>query len=170
MPYRPAAIANKFLDLARSDNILLTPMQIQKLVYFAHGWHLAFDQGPLSAEHAQAWQWGPVFPEVYHAVKRWGGGPIGASISVKRAVLIGDDYQLEQTTPTIAETDPFAPKLIERVWVVYRDMSGPALSQLSHTPDGPWHQTRTESRGERGVDIPDALVHDYFKNKLSANP
>ena len=38
-------------------------------MYFGHGWHLGYGQGALSAEHAQAWRWGPVFPELYHAVK-----------------------------------------------------------------------------------------------------
>ena len=169
MPYESAAVANRFLDRARADKTPLTPMQIQKLVYFSHGWHLAFAQGPLSAEHAQAWQWGPVFPELYHALKRWGGGPIEEQVSVMRAELKGDDYRLIQTVPAIPESAPFSPQLIDRVWAVYGCMSGPALSQLSHDPEGPWHKIRTESRGERGVDIPDAMILDYFKAKLSAN-
>ena len=169
MPYSSAAIANRFLDLARRDGIELTPMQIQKLVYFAHGWHLGFEQGPLSAEHAQAWQWGPVFPELYHAIKKWGGGPIGERVSVMRVELSGDEYRLVQRTPTIAESDSFSSRLVDRAWEVYGDMSGPALSQLSHDPNGPWSRIRTKSRAERGVDIPDELIRVYFEAKLSAN-
>lgn len=169
MPYASAAIANRFLDLARQDETSLTPLQIQKLVYFSHGWHLAFEQGPLSAEHAQAWQWGPVFPELYHALKRWGGGAISEPVRVMRAELNGNDYQLVQMTPTIPESAPFSPDLVDRVWAVYGGMSGAALSQLSHDPDGPWHKIRTESRGVRGIDIPDAMILDYFKAKLNAN-
>ncbi len=169
MPYPAAAIANKFLDLAKLDNTPLTPMQIQKLVYFSHGWHLAFDQGPLSSEHAQAWQWGPVFPELYHALKRWGGGSIDEPISVTDPAYGGGKHRHESTTPIIQETGSFSLQLIDRVWRVYGHMSGPALSQLSHDPAGPWYLMRTESQDARGIDIPNSIICDYFKAKLRAN-
>lgn len=157
MPYSSVAIANRFLDLARRDGVKLTPMQLQKLVYFAHGWHLGFEQGPLSAEHAQAWQWGPVFPKLYHAMKRWGGGPIE-----ERVKLNGGE-------PVIPASADFPWRLIDRAWEVYGHMSGPALSQLSHDPEGPWHKIRSESYDARGIDIPNAMICDYFKAKVHAN-
>ncbi len=169
MSFASAAIANSFLDLAKQGGSALTPMQLQKLVYFSHGWHLAFDQGPLSAEHAQAWRWGPVFPELYHALKRWGGDAVSEPVRVMRAQLSDDGYQLVETIPTVPESTPFSPELISRVWTVYGTMSGSALSRLSHDPDGPWHKIRTESRGVRGIDIPDVMIADYFKAKLDAN-
>ena len=152
MPYPPTVIANAFLDLAEKDGTELSPMQVQKLVYFSHGWHLAFDKGALSSERAQAWRWGPVFPSLYHALKHWGSGAIQDRIKVPWEI-----------------SDDFASSLVDRAWIVYRDMTAIALSQLSHDPGGPWQLVRTQSHGNRNVDIPDPLIRDYFKDKLNAN-
>lgn len=152
MPYRPTVIANAFLALAAEQGVELSHMQVQKLVYFGHGWHLAFDKGALSSERAQAWRWGPVFPSLYHELKHWGSGAIEERIAVTQSV-----------------EDTFASDLIARVWHVYSDMTAIALSQLSHDPSGPWQLVRTQSHGERYVDIPDELIRNYFQKKLNAN-
>ena len=151
MSFSPAAIANKFWRLAAAQGRQLTPMQVQKLVYFAHGWHLGLSSRPLSWEHPQAWLYGPVFPSLYQDVKQWGGGPIPQPIIEFSEV-----------------EDPFAIALIERVWDVYGDKSAAQLSQMSHDPKGPWKQARDKSNGARGVPIHDADVQRYFAN-LSAN-
>lgn len=57
------AVANHFLELAWSDGTTLNPMQIQKLVYIAHGWHLAITEKPLIHESVEAWTYGPVIPD-----------------------------------------------------------------------------------------------------------
>ena len=149
MPYPPAVIANCFWGLAAAEGEQLTPMQIQKLVYFAHGWHLGFGRGPLSSERPQAWLYGPVFRSLYQAVKQWGGGPIQQPI---RASWVIDDA--------------FARSLIERVWEVYGDKSAAQLSQQSHASDGPWKNARIASDGERGAIIADEDTKRYFA-KLS---
>jgi len=76
MPYPALAIANEFIKVARERNKQLTPMELLKLVYFAHGWYLALSGVPLINEPVQAWRFGPVIPSIYHAFKRYGSGPI----------------------------------------------------------------------------------------------
>lgn len=163
MPYQAAAVANNFLDIARSDGGTLDPMKVQKLVYFCHGWHLAFDQGPLSAENAQAWMYGPVFPELYRALKSWGAEPIQ-----------GDAFAFESTGGSVQwhapRIDPgFASRLIQRVWDVYGPMSGVQLSQLTHTQDSPWYVARMRNPGARGPEIPNELIRQHFKQQREAN-
>ena len=72
MPYDPKAIANYFLDLARAQEKALTPLKIQKLVYFANGWHLAIKGVPLINEQVEAWRFGPVIPSLYTHFERMG--------------------------------------------------------------------------------------------------
>jgi uncharacterized phage-associated protein len=76
MPFPAEAVANEFLELAKKDGEALSPMKLLKLVYFAHGWHLALTGEPLIEEPVQAWQFGPVIPSIYHQFKRFGSGPI----------------------------------------------------------------------------------------------
>ncbi|APZ92162.1 putative phage-associated protein [Fuerstiella marisgermanici] len=47
MSYDAKEIANYFLDKAKSDSSTIAPMQMQKLVYISHGYHLAFVNQPL---------------------------------------------------------------------------------------------------------------------------
>ena len=74
--YDAAAIGNEFIRLAAAHGRRITPMQAIKLTYIAHGWHLAMTGRPLLRDQVQAWKFGPVLPELYHALKAYGNGPI----------------------------------------------------------------------------------------------
>ena len=60
------AIANRFLDLADQETIPLNLMHLQKLLYNAHGYHLAMLGEPLFWQTVYAWKYGPVIADVYH--------------------------------------------------------------------------------------------------------
>jgi uncharacterized phage-associated protein len=66
--------------IERSGN--LSTMKLQKLCYYAQGWHLAWHGVPLFTEEIQAWQMGPVCRELYryHAgkasVTQWPRGSV----------------------------------------------------------------------------------------------
>jgi len=44
-------------------------MKLQKLVYYAHGWHLALNNEPLIDEQVECWQYGPVISSLFHEFK-----------------------------------------------------------------------------------------------------
>ena len=69
--YSAIAVANCFLDIADAQSRPITPLKIQKLVYIAHGWHLAIYEEPLIVELVEAWKWGPVIPLLYHEFKNF---------------------------------------------------------------------------------------------------
>ena len=152
MPYEPSAIANAFFDLAGMEQRKLTHMQVQKLVYFAHGWHLGYGHGPLSSEHPEAWTHGPVFPSLYHALKVWGGARIHAAIPNVNDIV-----------------DPNVIAHIRRTWVTYRSWGALGLSDLTHLSDGPWFTVRQATNGAYGASIPDDLIQRYFEGLIDAN-
>src|SRR5271154_4906780 len=76
MAYNAKQIATEFIQLANADGKKLTPMQLQKLVYFAYGWYLAITGERLIDERVEAWQWGPVIPSLYSAFREYGSDPI----------------------------------------------------------------------------------------------
>ena len=61
-------IANEFLRLAKESGQSLTPMQLLKLVFIAHGWMLGLYGEPLISDDVQAWKYGPVIPDLYQTL------------------------------------------------------------------------------------------------------
>lgn len=155
MPQSAIAVANFFVIEGQRAGRLVDPMKLQKLVYFAHGWHLAVRGEPLLDERVEAWPYGPVIPSIYHEVKRHGAAPIDFPI-----------FQYARRGRQAPEvTDPEVRELLQRVWEVYGRYSAVELSRMAHDPDGPWHRTwegEAQRGAIKGVDIPDDEIRDYF--------
>jgi uncharacterized phage-associated protein len=60
----------------------LTNMKLQKLLYYAQGWHLALKGEALFDERIEAWPHGPVVPPVYGTFKRYQWSPIIDAVEV----------------------------------------------------------------------------------------
>src|ERR1700678_4090164 len=123
MPYPAAAIANEFIRLARDSNRPLSPMKVQKLVYFAHGWFLAFTGKPLINEPIEAWQFGPVIPSLYHSLKGYGTKEITELLSNDPLDFwLGTNWDVQRATidqgPDQQENE-LATQIVKRVWDVY---------------------------------------------------
>ena len=155
MPYDARAVANYFLDLASSEGRSLDPMGIEKLVYFAHGWHLAVFETPLVEQPVEAWQYGPVIRDLYQSFKEFGTNWIK-----RLATKDGVPPRIENTEET---KDTRA--LLNRVWSVYKNYSSIQLSNLTHLPDSPW--TITREKGEAVID--NSLIEEYFQAQASQN-
>ena len=167
-PFDTAAVANYVLELAERDGIQLSPMKLQKILYFSHGWHLALTDNPLLDEPVEAWQWGPVIPSIYHEFKRFGQSPIDGRFRrpVRRA-----SGGLRFSEPMLNANDDealTAMSVIDRVWEVYKGYSAIQLSNMTHLPDTPWDKT-WKKMGEikrRSVDINDDEIKKHFAAKM----
>src|SRR5690554_7840210 len=74
--YDVLTVADTILKIAKSRGQSLTPMQLVKLTYIAHGWSLGLRGIDLFRNRVEAWQYGPVIPDLYHATKTYGRNPI----------------------------------------------------------------------------------------------
>ena len=148
MPHSPISIANAFLAIAGEKGRALTNMQLQKLVFFAHGWHLALKGEPLIDTPVKAWNFGPVIPPLYKALKQFGNGTVIGPITKNNH---------DGTPPTEA----FIMSLIERVWQVYGRLTGGQMSTLTHQDGSPWDVTFKKKPYE---EIPDSLIAKHFKS------
>ena len=54
-----------------SSSVYLTPLHINKLVFFSHGWNLGILETPLINEDVEAWKYGPIIPSIYYAFKKY---------------------------------------------------------------------------------------------------
>jgi uncharacterized phage-associated protein len=161
MAYLAKAVANEFLSLAKADGKTVSPMKLLKLVFFAHGWHLAFTKQPLIQERVEAWQYGPVIPVLYHTFKRFGNDPITEDATELRI----QNGKLTFFTPRIQPScdDPSSAEakvLIGRVWETYGQHSAVQLSNATHLPGTPWQKTYRP--GVRSLIIPDDVIRDYY--------
>ena len=156
MGYPAKAVANYLL--ANNKKIIITPLKIQKLVYIAHGWHLAYFDNPLvSDEEPEAWPHGPVFPSLYHAFKHRGRLPI---------IELATEYNFEKreySTPNIPKTDKTTCKFLDKVMKVYGNFTGTYLSLLTHREPSPWSDTRKESGGLKNVNIKNKYIQRYYE-------
>jgi uncharacterized phage-associated protein len=161
-PYKAKAIANFFLDCAKRDGEALTQMKLQKLVYFAHGWHLALVGTPLIDERVQAWDFGPVVRTLYDEFKRYGRDPV-----TEHAISIDDEMRFYQ--PIVAESDKETRLLLNRVWKVYKRLSAYQMSNLTHRDGTPWKQIYSANLGIRNVVIDDENIKQHFLQLADAN-
>lgn len=163
--YSARAVANEFLELARREGLYLDPMKLQKLVYFAHGWHLAVTGKPLLKETIEAWAYGPVVPSLYRALKRFGGGPI------EGLLVLVDRRTNDQEIPRLPEADEQAKAVVERVWSVHKGLSGIHLANMTHLPGTPWAQLKDASGGEipRSAQITNESIRQHFLLQASKN-
>ncbi|MGH6962497.1 MAG: Panacea domain-containing protein, partial [Dongiaceae bacterium] len=76
MPYDARAVANCLLDYADSKSSEITLLTLMKVIYFAHGWHLARFGQPLVTNHFEAWERGPVVRVLYDEFKDRRARPI----------------------------------------------------------------------------------------------
>lgn len=169
MAFSPHAVANYFLELAERDHIPLTPMKLQKLVYFAHGWYLALTGMPLINEQVEAWQWGPVIRSLYHNLKGFGNHPIEGRIH-KFVPTSPSAFEMRSIVPSLKneskydEQLEFVESLLQRVWEVYKSFSATQLSNMTHSPGSPWATVVSQYGGDapKGTDIPQDVIREHF--------
>ena len=165
MTYPSKAVANFLLDLARIDGQPVTPMMVQKLVYFAHGWNLGVKGGPLLDTHVEAWQYGPVIPVLYREFREFADAPI------TRPALDGEEPWLAMPAIPNGQDHDWVRELASWVWKRYRGYSALQLSTMTHAPGTPWEQTVRPYLPEgcipHGLEIPDRLIREYFHDRVA---
>jgi uncharacterized phage-associated protein len=153
MPHDPKAIANAFLNRAKEEGAELRPLQMQKLVYYAAGYHIAAYGKSLLNCSIEAWDYGPVIPELYREFREFGSQPI-------TRLATANDF--DSTPVAIPTSDHNAMKIIEFVWNTYKNYTGLQLSDMTHAEGTPWSKVREERPGVKNADIDEEKLRDYF--------
>ena len=150
MAYDAATVANRFIELAEHDEgRKLTPMQLIKLAYIAHGFSLAIKNRPLLDEPVEAWRYGPVIPSLYRKLKAFGNGGVDKRISR----FFGSE--------TLASEDA---DLIDAVYEKYGKLTGGQLSFLTHKRGTPWSDAYKPD--EYGIELDDSVIGRHYADLL----
>lgn len=62
--------------LAKRSGWTLSNLELQKILYLAHMFHMGRTGEPLVYGQFEAWDYGPVHPDLYHRVKVFGSDPV----------------------------------------------------------------------------------------------
>jgi len=121
-------IANTILYCAFKNKTDITPMKLQKLMYFVYKKYLQDTDMPLFSERFEPWQYGPVLTSVYEIFKDYGANYINELYYDKnnKAMVIDID---------IAENFK---KSFDYVWDNYYCYTGSQLSAMTHRDDTAW--------------------------------
>ncbi len=152
--YKAVDIAIALLEEAQKRGLQLTQMQLQKLVYVAHGLSLATRDLPMIQENVNAWQYGPVIPEVYHRFKNYGNQNI-------------DFYSLpEANYPRMVDVE--SQNIIATTLDNFGQLSGGQLSEMSHRVGSPWHSVWYDGCGHeiRGAIINNDLIRQHYQQMV----
>ncbi|MEY8565223.1 type II toxin-antitoxin system antitoxin SocA domain-containing protein [Corynebacteriaceae bacterium 7-707] len=140
-------IAEWFVAWAEeSEDADLTPLKLQKLLYYAKGVFMNNSGGvSLFPDRMQAWAHGPVVPEIYGELKHYGKNPIDPD------EFVSDDFDWDKFS---AVED----SLVE-TWQKYGVYSAWALRNKTHR-ESPWLKNFSEEY--RNMEITDADLKEFF--------
>lgn len=150
MAYDARVVANEFLRCAWQEGRALTNMQLQKLVYIAHGYSLALLEMALVKQSVEAWRYGPVIPALYHSLRQYGAGLVTEPIATLAPEALPETVRA----------------LISVVESAYGRFTGPQLSTMTHRDGTPWRQVYNPNAFFTNDAIDDALIRQHYLTLL----
>ena len=106
----------------------ITPLMLQKLLYFVQGISYVLNQKPMFDEDCQAWVHGPVYPKVYDMFRGFKYNPIE---DARFAIL-------EEREKELSEAER---KVIDLVANTFGMYGGKVMERITHSEE-PWKQAR----------------------------
>ncbi|MDP4117655.1 MAG: DUF4065 domain-containing protein [Bacillota bacterium] len=121
-------ISNTILQRAFQDNIPVTPMKLQKLIYLVYREYLKRTGNPLFSERFEAWKYGPVLSCVYNCFKHYCASPI-------LNYYIGEEGKAK--VYDLRGNSAFS-QVINQIWDRYKDEGAIQLSSKTHQAGSAW--------------------------------
>lgn len=153
MTFPPVIVSNNILNRAFADEVSVSPMKLQKLLFFVASEYAKETKTPLLTEQFQAWDYGPVLRSVYDEYRSFGGSPIRAY--AKDAA--GKSQMIDETK------DEALRRAVDRIWDHAKGLSAVHLSRITHVEGSAWFKTFQRSRS--GAIPNDELCEDTTYRK-----
>ncbi|MFW6028887.1 MAG: type II TA system antitoxin MqsA family protein [Halanaerobiales bacterium] len=127
----------------------ITPLALQKLLYYAQSFHKVFFGEFLLNEDCEAWEHGPVYREIYYKYKNYGYNPI-------------DECHIKYNNIQLTKHEK---EILDSVINNFGCYSGKVLEKMTHE-EKPWRLTR-KGLNDNEIStriIKKELLEDYFNN------
>ena len=130
-----------------SKNNEITPLALQKLLYYVQGFYFSFKKDYIFSRDCEAWVHGPVYRDVYFKYQSFGYNPIQLNIKSD----IGGSLTF------------FECSLIDSVLKNFAIFNGKVLEEFTHEEE-PWLAMRGDLNAEELSNeiIPKELIGSYF--------
>lgn len=131
--------------ICKVSNWTASNLFLQKILYLSHMIHLGRHREPLVSGEFQAWDYGPVHPDLYHSLSAYGSKPV-------QNIFLHD--------PDLAEDS----SEIEALNFVYERLGHVEpwkLVALTHRDQGAW--ARVYNSAIRNTAIPNEFVIEEYK-------
>ena len=144
-------VANFFLKIVdRDSGSTITPLKLQKILYYAQGYHLAYYDKELFSEDFQAWAHGPANEEIYEKYKDYGFNSIPSP------------------NEEIPEMEDSKCDFLNDIWQTFGIYDGKYLEEQTHK-EKPWIEARKGyAPGEKcQVIITKESMKEFFKSVIN---
>ncbi len=133
----------------------ITPLALQKILYYTQGFFSAFVEEYLFEEDCEAWAHGPVYGEIYHKYKDYRFEPIDkcdVSLDVFEKVLNGEEIEI-----------------VNSVVRNFGRYSGKMLEEMTHF-EAPWREARGSLKKlDRSRQIIEkSSIKEYFEEVIES--
>lgn len=143
-------IADCFLRIVdRDSGSTITPLKLQKILYYSQGWYMALYNKELFKEDFQAWAHGPANPKIYEKYRKYGYDSI--------------DYPKNQAVSISEKILDF----LYDIWNTYGIYDGKYLEKLTHSEE-PWKLARAKANAKDGDSCTEVITKESMKNFFKA--
>ena len=168
LEYTAGHVANFMLAKSFKEEIDVTPLKLQKLVYIGYGWVLAVLDKKLFDEQIYAWKHGPVIESLYHAFRCCGSDPISTltqrEVPFVDLTINKDTEFIETAPPPQIEESTEEVKFLEIVWDIYKNVDAWTLRGKTHETDTPWSRVYLNNKND--IPLEDDDIHEHFTSKI----
>jgi len=144
--YPALAIANYFIAKNTADTEpdkgIFTNLKLQKILYYAQGWYLGLYDLALFDDNIEAWDYGPVVPNVYYEFKENGANEITEQSKIYKDSGLTDKVKNH----------------LNDIYEAYRKYEGTYLINTTHA-EKPWAITYYSPNKI----IDKGIIQEYFK-------
>ena len=125
-------LANTILHRAFDENIKVTNLKLQKLLYFVYSEYLRIFDKILLDENFAVWKYGPVLESVYSIFKIYGANRIDElALDSNGKLIIFDENKSSRLEVAIGN-----------VWDKFKNYDGVTLYEITHKEGSAWQKAK----------------------------
>ena len=144
MTYNVLLVAEYIISFCNKNNLTISNLRLQKVLYFIQAEFLISRGHPCFPEEIEAWDFGPVVPEVYQKYKLYGGATIPCNNYTESGLILEEDR-----------------KLIDSIIMECTKYTTSQLVEITHNQT-PWKQAHNPY-GQRIITI--SSIKEFFSSR-----